>query len=117
MAVSMLCHEAVNNIVDLAKLLFVWCASRCRDLYNIAQVGEELLFDCFLQAFVTRVFTGLSSTRQRRGANQNFLAAGFLSISGDANFLFNRTHQLLIGLLLSGADGAPQFVFMSFTSN
>src|SRR5260370_8513409 len=101
MAVSMLCHEAVNNIVDLAKLLFVWCANRCRDLYNIAQVGEELLFDCFLQPFMTRVFKGLSSTPQPRDPNQNFLAQAFLSLFVAPTLLFTRPHQLLISLHLS----------------
>src|SRR5258708_15651662 len=80
MAVSMLRHQAVNDFVNLAKLIFVWSARGCSDLDHIAQVSEEVLLNGLLQAFLAGVVRGHALASQRRGAGEAFLAARFPSI-------------------------------------
>src|SRR5258708_13632296 len=89
MAVSMLRHQAVNDFVNLAKLIFVWSARGCSDLDHVAQVSEEFLLNGLLQAFVAGVVEGHALTSQRPDSNEDFLPEGFLSVFGVAHLLFN----------------------------
>src|SRR5260221_13086357 len=100
MAVSMLRHQAVNDFVNLAKLIFVWSARGCSDLDHIAQVSEEFLLNGLLQAFVAGGVEGHALPSQRRDANEDFLAEGFVCLFGDAGWLFSRAHTLLMRLHL-----------------
>src|SRR5258707_11630210 len=112
MAVSMLRHQAVNDFVNLAKLIFVWSTRGCSDLDHIAQVSEEFLLNGLLQAFVAGVVEGHALTSQRRDADEDFLAGGFLGIFGGADLLFNRAPQLLIRLHLFIDDKGAELGFI-----
>src|SRR4051812_44721388 len=95
-AIAVLGYQAIYHVVDAAELLGVGRLDRCSDFDHVAQVGEELLFDSFLQPLMRCVVKLLPAACQCGDADQNLFAEGLAGRIAYSNLLLDRLHKGLI---------------------
>src|SRR5262249_9874950 len=103
-AVAVVFDQAVDDLVDAAQLVGVGRLGRGGDLHNVLEVGEDLLLDGLFQPLVRVVLECLAFARVRGDADQDLLPESVLGVFGDADLLFDRTHQPLVGFELFLGD-------------